>query len=182
MPSACPGWGSAEGGEGTQDDRQGPGPCSPASALGNSRLFLAQPLCSLASCHFSGSGCQNCRRRLLRGSAQPRPAPPRPSALIMGQACVFTHAAIQRGATSNITETPPPLNLTSLPPKQECREKHGVKGSLLGSAHTPRMGQGLPGAASWTLSPEPHHLQAKCSGSCLVTRRAGPLGAAKSQN
>ena len=171
MPSACPGWGSAEGGEGTQDDRQGPGPCSPASALGSSRLFLAQPLCSLASCHFSGSGCQNCRRRLLRGSAQPRPAPPRPSALIMGQACVFTHAAIQRGATSNITETPPPLNLTSLPPKQECREKHGVKGSLLGSAHTPRMGQGLPGAASWTLSPEPHHLQAKCSGSCLVTRR-----------
>lgn len=104
-------------------------------------LSCFRPPCSLASCHFSGAGCQNCRRRLLRGSARPRPAPPRPSALIMGRACVSTHAATQRGATSNITETPPPPNLTSLPPRQECREKHGVKGSPFGSAHTPRTGQ-----------------------------------------
>lgn len=46
-----------------------------------------------------------------------------------------------RGASSNVTETPPPPNLTSLPPRQERRENHGVRGSLLGSVHTPRRGR-----------------------------------------
>lgn len=40
------------------------------SAFGIFQLFLAPSPCSLASCHFSGSCCQNCRRRLLWGSAQ----------------------------------------------------------------------------------------------------------------
>lgn len=38
---------------------------SPASAFGILQLFLALPSCSLASCHFSGSCCQNCSRPLL---------------------------------------------------------------------------------------------------------------------
>lgn len=46
-----------------------------------------------------------------------------------------------RGATSNVTETPLPPNLTSLPPRQERRENHGVRGSPLSLAHTPRWGR-----------------------------------------
>ena len=49
-----------------------------------------------------------------------------------------------QGATSNVTETPPPPNLTNLPLRQERRENHGVRGSLLGSAHTPRRGRPSP--------------------------------------
>ena len=123
----------------------GPGPVlSPTSAFGIFQLFLAPSPCSLASCHFSGSCCQNCRCRLLWGSVQFQACPLGPSPLFTGWACASTHTVTQRRATAKVTKTPPPPKSDQPTTKQEFKENHEVKSSPLSSAQLkPRMGHGF---------------------------------------
>lgn len=125
-PKVCPAYAPGAGGRLAEAGRRttisGPGPVlSPTSAFGIFQLFLAPSPCSLASCHFSGSCCQNCRCRLLWGSVQFQACPLGPSPLFTGWACASTHTVTQRRATAKVTKTPPPPKSDQPPPSRSSK-------------------------------------------------------------